>query len=509
MKLLAEPARPGEISVGADGREGVGMSSVTGQYKVVTDPNGRTYRVGESAEQILGRSRTWMMWLPWVAMMAVSVFEFGYGAAAHTLQKHNHWSLSAAFWIVTIWAVFQPLIAFPAGRLREKGILPVRTAMLLGAVFCGIGFCTIANTGDIVLVILGYSVLGGMGAGLVYASSINIVGKWFPEKRGARTGFVNGGFGYGAVPFIYVFSYWFHPSTFAVVLNGIAIYMLVVIGVCAVFFKDPPRNWWPPDVDPLEWAEKNRLARLANKERNPPAVGHFTPMQAIRTLQLPLMWLSLWMIGNVALFGIAYQVPFAKSLGFGPLVAASSAGVLSVVNGVGRGVVGWASDLLGRKQTLVAVLVIEALAQVGLLLTGKAHLEIPFLIMAFVAGFGSGAFFPLFAAVVPDYFGENYNASNYGIVYSAKLASSLVGIGLGSTVIASVGYTGAYLIGAGLALVAAGLTLLLRQPQQLPVPVPVPAVEVGLKELGRPRGSAAGDLMDRPRAPEPAPEAVR
>jgi MFS family permease len=90
--------------------------------------------------------------------------------------------------------------------------------------------------------------------------------------------------------------------------------------------------------------------------------------------------------------------------------------------------------------------------------------------MAFVAGFGAGAFFPLFAALVPDYFGENHNASNYGIVYSAKLGSSLVGIGLGSSVIASIGYSGAYLVAAALALVSAAIALTLHQPQTVPVP---------------------------------------
>jgi MFS family permease len=437
-------------------------------YQILTDAKGRDYRVGESAEQILGRSRAWMMWLPWVAMMGVSVFEYGYGAAADTLQEHNHWSMSQAFWIVTIWAVFQPLVGFPAGRWRESGALSVRTAMLLGAACTGIGFLTIANTGSMPLVILGYSVLGGTGAGLVYASCINMVGKWFPEKRGARIGFVNGGFAYGAVPFIYVFSYWFEPSNFTLVLDLIAVYMLVMIGLCAVFFKDPPKNWWPAEIDPIAWSEKAHKARLEGGDRNPPSAGQFTPGQAIRTGQLPLMWLALWMIGNVSLFGVAYQVPFAKSLGFGPLVAASSAGVFSVVNGVGRTGIGWVSDKMGRKQALVLVLLIEAVAQIGLLVTGEAHLEIPFLAMAFVAGFGGGAFFPLFAALVPDYFGENYNASNYGIVYSAKLGSSLVGIGLGSSVIAVLGYTGAYLIGAGIALSSAGIALMLRQPQHVP-----------------------------------------
>jgi MFS family permease len=451
----------------ADGEKSPARERTNG-YEIVTDANGRRYRVGESAEQILGHPRSWMMWLPWVAMLAVSVFEYGYGAAAHVLQSHNHWTMTETFWIVTVWAMLQPAVAFPAGRLRESGALPVKAAMLVGAICTGFGFFALANSSNIGIVFTGYSVVGGIGAGLIYASAINIVGKWFPEKRGARMGFVNGGFAYGAVPFIFVFSEWFHPSNFSLVLNLIGVFVMVVIAVCGVFFKDPPQNWWPAEVDPLEWAANAKRARSKRAAKNPPAVGQFTPLQALRTGQLPLMWMAFWMVGNVSLFGSAYQVPFAKSLGFGPLVAASSAGLLAVVNGVGRGVVGWVSDHIGRKQTLVLVLLIEGLAQVGLLYTGKAHLQIPFLIMAFVAGFGGGAFFPLFAALVPDYFGENYNASNYGVVYSAKVASSLVGIGVGASVIHSMGWSAAYLIGAGLALVSAAIALLLRQPQEPP-----------------------------------------
>ena len=70
--------------------------------------------------------------------------------------------------------------------------------------------------------------------------------------------------------------------------------------------------------------------------KNPPAVRQFTPKEAIKSGMLPLMWLSLGISAGVSLFGISYLVPFAKDLGFGPLIAASSAGVLSIINGTGR-----------------------------------------------------------------------------------------------------------------------------------------------------------------------------
>ena len=54
----------------------------------------------------------------------------------------------------------------------------------------------------------------------------------------------------------------------------------------------------------------------------------------------------------------------------------------------------------------------------------------------------------MFASLTPDYFGENNNASNYGLVYSSKLLGSIVGIGVGASVIDAWGYTGAYWIAA-------------------------------------------------------------
>jgi MFS family permease len=440
------------------------MSAPSAEYREIVDNNGRTYRIGETDYQILGRPRAWMVWLPWIAMMAVSVFEYGYSSAEGTLEKVHGWNLTQAFWVASIWAVFQAAVAFPAGRLREKGVLPARASMLTAAVLSCIGFGSLGHVDNIWLAMALYSVLGGTGAGLVYATCINMVGKWYPEKKGGKTGFVNGGFAYGSVPLIFIFSYYFHPSNFSIVLDLIALFMLIFVGGCGFFFKDPPKNWWPADIDPL--SQEGRSLRSLRK--NPPAVRQFTPKEAIKTGQLPLMWFALICIGGVSLFGINFQVPFAKALHFGPLVAASSAGVLSIVNGVGRGFVGWLSDTLGRRQTLTLVLVVAGLAQFGLMLAGNAHNEFLFLVFAFLSGFGGGAFYPLFAALVPDYFGENNNAQNYGLVYSAKLVGGVGAGGIGAAVITHWGFTGAYIIAGCIAFLSAGITLFLRQPRNLP-----------------------------------------
>jgi len=433
-----------------------------GAYREVTDAHGRVYRVGETDRDILGHSRKLMIWLPWLAMMAISVFEYAYGSAEDTLSHAHGWTRSNTFWILSVWVFFQAGVAFPAGWLRERGLLTARQAMYAGSGLCLAGFVSLSHLDNVLLAIVGFGVVGGIGAGLVYATCINMVGKWFPERRGARTGFVNGGFAYGSLPFIFVFNYGFDTANYHRVLDLIGCYVLIVVLGCAFFFKDPPKNWWPADVEPPLRAGDDAGAAALTK--NPPAVRQFTPKEAIRTGMLPLMWLSIVMTAGVSIFGISFQVDYAKEAGFGPLVAASSMGVMAVVNGVGRGIVGWLSDRWGRRSTLVFVIVVLGLAQFGVIGAGHAGSEALFLFFAFLSGFGGGAFYPLFAALTPDYFGENHNATNYGLVYSGKLVSGLFGGGLGSLVVASWGYDGAYALAGGVSMAAALIALMLRQP---------------------------------------------
>jgi len=126
--------------------------------------------------------------------------------------------------------------------------------------------------------------------------------------------FVNGGFAYGAVPFIYIFSAVLTPSSTTLILSLIGVYMLIVVVVCGLLFRDPPKNWWPQHIDPKEWMRNTKTNKSLAK--NPPAVRQFTPGEAIRSGMLPLMWISLVIIGGVSLFGINFQVQFATASHF-------------------------------------------------------------------------------------------------------------------------------------------------------------------------------------------------
>ncbi|MGW3247497.1 OFA family MFS transporter [Streptomyces sp. NPDC001070] len=431
-------------------------------YTEVTDRNGRTYRIGESDRDIMGRPRWTMVILPWVAMMAISSSEYAFTSAEDTLSEAHNWHGAHIFWLLGVWILFQAAVAFPAGKMRENGTLSARAAMLLGAAGTLMGYLSLAHAPSVFWAYLGFGFFGGGGAGMVYATCINMVGKWYPERKGGKTGFVNGGFAYGSVPFIFLFKSYMDLGNYENVLITVGIGLALAVAVSGFFFQDPPKNWWPSHIDPLAVSDDPRIRRAL--EKNPPAVKQYTPMEAVRTGVLPLMWFCLLCTAGVNIFGISFQVDFGDEMGFAGGIVALAMSLKAIVNGTGRGVIGWISDRYGRRQTLTLVCVVLGLAQFAVYFSGSMGSMPLFLLASMVSGFGGGAIFPLFAAMTADYFGENNNASNYGLVYSSKLVSGLVGAGLGSVVVNAWGYGGAFMLAGSIGLFTGGLSLLLRQP---------------------------------------------
>ncbi|WP_069885097.1 OFA family MFS transporter [Streptomyces luteocolor] len=431
-------------------------------YREVRDAGGRVYRIGETDLDIMGRKRKWMVILPWVGMMGISSAEYAFASAEDTLHTAHGWSSLHIFWMLGVWVFFQAAVAFPAGKLRESGRLPARWAMMLGALGTLLGYLSLAFAPHVVVAYLGFGMFSGMGAGMVYATCVNMVGKWYPERKGGKTGFVNGGFAYGSVPFVFLFTGYMDLTNFRWVLVCVGVLLAAMVAAAGHFFQDPPKNWWPADIDPLRPPDDPRARRALRM--NPPAVRQYTPKEAWRTGRVALMWFCLLCTSGVNIFGIAFQVDIGKEAGFAGGIVATAMSLKAVVNGTGRGVIGWLSDRYGRKRCLIFVCIVLGLAQYGILWSAGIQNLPLFLIFSSISGFGGGAIFPMFAAMTADYFGENNNASNYGLVYSSKLVSGLLGSGLGSLVVHHWGHTGAFTLAGSISLFAGFIALFLSQP---------------------------------------------
>ena len=205
---------------------------------------------------------------------------------------------------------------------------------------------------------LGYAVLGGIGSGMVYSSCINIVAKWYPEKKGWRTGFVNGGWAYGAVPFI-------------IVIGGISgaalnmspgrsrptswvqgLIMTVGIALAGLFMKDPPKNWWPKEIDPLNWHKHS----TRDLRHNPPALRHYNGR---RNVAYPAGQMDRHPVRPVhRLLPVRRGLLLPVRHGHGPRAAGRPWPGLRRLGSrsdrrAGRPVYGYISEFIGRRQTMI------------------------------------------------------------------------------------------------------------------------------------------------------------
>lgn len=431
-------------------------------HREVRDVYGRRYRIGERAQDLIGHSRRSQVWVAWACLVAISPLQYSFGVAALGLQSAHGWGAIQTMWLLALFVACQALVAVPIAWMHRGRLVSPTQLLLTGGVLCAAGLATLAHVGSFVGAVLGYALLGGVGAGLVYSTCITTAAKWFPDNRVATIGFVTGGFACGAVPSIALLSAVSSRQGQLLVLDAAALVALAVVTVAGRWLKDPPPHWWPPEIDAQAWAVDRQLNR--SLPHNVPAVRHYAPGEAMRTGALPLMWLMLALITAVSLFGIAFVASYAVAAGLGATVAGFAAGLLAAVNGLGRSFAGRVSDRFGRRRVLAGVLVVEGLTQFGLALAGESGSGWAFAVCAMFAGLGGGAFYAIFANLVLEYFGENSLLQNQSVLYSAKAAGGLVGIGVAAFVVAAVGYQPVFLAAGVLGIGSAAMVRFLRQP---------------------------------------------
>ncbi|GAB3447849.1 MFS transporter [Actinophytocola sediminis] len=426
---------------------------------------GRRYFVGPSPEELLGRSRAWMLWLPWAAMAAIGILQYGFGSLVPALVQRG-WAPVDVFWLLAVWTVFQACAGFPVAFLRERGRIGPRSAMIAGAVLLPLGPLALAHGSELVALI-GYSVLSGTGAGLVYATCSSTVAKWYPERTAAKVSLATGAFAYGSVPFAIAFLFTADGGPLVGMLNVTAALVFLVVLGAGLVLRDPPAHWWPATVDPREWA-------LDGKRSPVNAVRQYSPREAMRTGVAPLMYLILFCASAVSLFDITFLAVLGADMNAALFTVAIGTGLLLGTNGAGRALAIRVSERLGRTRTLGWVLAVLGVGQLFLASAATTGSVVLLLLATVLAGIGGGAFYPLFANLAREFFGDQSAGARqtHAAVYSAKAFGGVLGVGLAAIVVPAWSYPTVFLLATALAIASGILCLKLRQPGRLPSPLP-------------------------------------
>jgi OFA family oxalate/formate antiporter-like MFS transporter len=381
-----------------------------------------------------------------VAMIMIANLQYAWTLFVQPLQGATGWRLSDIQFAFTLFILcqtwVQPLDGWLIDRLGPRGFISA------AGVLCGLGWAGMGYATSLPMLYVLYC-LAGIGAAFVYSGSIGSALKWFKERRGLASGIMAAGFGGGTALFIPFISSLLessgHRQTFVVtgLLQGL------VILVVAQFLRHP-------QTEPA-------VAKPAAAGTTQVGKRQFTTLEMLRTPHFYVMYAAFVLMATGGLLVTANAGPMARSWGLSTAALTLAATLSPLANGASRIFWGWASDRLGREQTMIVSFSLQAICLYLVVALGQLS-AIWFSITLVLVYFTWGQIYALFPATAGDYFGTKHATSNYAVLYTAKGTAAILGGWVGALLYEQSGsWTMGFYGSAVMALVAAGLAVVLRR----------------------------------------------
>lgn len=397
------------------------------------------------------------------------------GAIKTSIEKGGQgafdWSLASLNDPYAVCCIVFAFAMILAGKCQDR--FGPRVTAFIGGILVGIGFVWISITTSYAVWVVGFGLLAGTGIGFGYSAATPPALKWFPpEKTGLIAGLVVAGFGLASVYIAplstYLVGIWGLQK--AMLFFGIA-FLLAVCGL-SMFLVNPPKGDVPQSGGP-----KGGGAAAPSK----PMVDA-GPSRMMRTGAFYIIWLIFFIGAGAGLMVIGSVAGMAqKSMGDLAFVAVA---ILAVGNAGGRILAGFLSDKIGRRMTLMIMLLFQALLMViAVPVVGSAKSSpVIIVLLATFLGFNYGTNLSLFPSLTKDNWGLKNFGINYGIVFTAWGVGGFVMGRLSQMLVAKTGsYTSSFVTAAVLLVIGAALTLALkgRREIQAPLAPKAPAFSMG------------------------------
>ena len=401
-------------------------------------------------------NRWFQLFASLLAMIMIANLQYSWTLFVGPMQTATGWKLADIQVAFTLFILFQtwiqPLDGWLIDRLGPRGFISA------AGLLCGLGWAGMGYATSLPMLYTLYC-LAGMGAAFVYSGSIGSALKWFKEKRGLAAGIMAAGFGGGTALFIPLITSIIASSGYRQAFLTTGILQGLVIFAVAQVLRHPPHE---------EGAKPGAGAAKAG-------VRHFTTMEVLRTPRFYVLYTMFVLMATGGLLVTANAGPISKAWGLTGTVnflwlstaALTLATTLSpLANGAARVYWGWASDRLGRENTMVITFVLQAISLMLVVALGQRSGGW-FAFTLVLVYFTWGQIYSLFPAVSGDYFGSKHATSNYAVLYTAKGLASIIGGWFGAFLFERFGDWSIEFYGsAAMALIAAGMAIALKASRQ-------------------------------------------
>ena len=334
-----------------------------------------------------------------------------------------------------------------AGRCQDK--IGPRLTATIGGLLIGAGLILISQSKSYGVWLLGFGVLGGLGMGFGYSSATPPALKWFPPaKTGLIAGMVVAGFGLAPVYLAPLSKYLVDHFQLQKSMLFLGIGFLVAIVGLAQLLVNPPAGY---------------VAASAPGTTAKPATAGSSPSEILRTPIFWVLWMCYFIGSGAGLMVIGSISGMAKkSMGTQAFIAVA---VMAIGNASGRIIAGILSDRIGRRATLMLVLLIQAgLMFAAIPITASHDAKLSIVLVAALIGANYGANLSLFPSFTKDLWGIRNFGLNYGVLFTAWGVGGLILPRVQQMLTKSAGgsFTTSFQTAGALLLLGAVLTFLIR-----------------------------------------------
>jgi len=338
-----------------------------------------------------------------------------------------HWGKAAIQVAFTLFVLAETWLVPFEGYLVDR--FGPRLLVGIGGVLVGVAWWINSEAQTLFSLYAG-GIVGGVGAGIVYGTSVGNALKWFPDHRGLAAGLTAAAFGAGSALTVVPIANMIASRGFQAAFLYFGIAQGLVVILCALILRAPRAG----EVSVVTTARGQQSSR------------DFTPMEMAKTPAFWLMYVMMTMLAMGGLMATAQLGPIAVDFKvakvpvslFGLTMAALpfALSLDRILNGLTRPFFGWVSDHIGRENTMFIAFGLEGIGI--LLLVSFAHVPVLFVVFSGLVFFAWGEIYSLFPAMCGDLFGRKYATANYGLLYTAKGTAALL-VPLGNIVKATTG----------------------------------------------------------------------
>lgn len=363
-------------------------------------------------------------WYRWIYLSAGTVamtfcgFAYAWAVLKVPLAETFGWTPAELAFNHTLSMVFIAAGNLLAGRLARK--VTSRTLIRGSAVLIFAGFCISSGMrGNILVLYASNAGLCGLGIGIFVVTIINVMGKWFGDRKGFCTSTLQMGLGFGGMVIGCMVSF----LTGTLELGWRYTYFILgavsgsLMMAASIIIREPSGE--------LQMKMKGNIRQDACGKEQEPKIA-YTTAQMLRQkafYQFYMMNLTVSAVGTVMM---NFTNDFFLSLGCTAGMAVLMVGCVSVGNGLGRFLIGIIYDCRGRRTTMMLTAG-AALLGSGLLLAGAVTKNVyPGALGAVLAGVSYG-FVPAAAGpIIRETYGEMYFASNYSVMLTNTMPASVM-----------------------------------------------------------------------------------